>query len=50
VGDVVWVKQNAAKTAAYTANTTYGTVAPTTLTAADDFDIFWIRNANIWTV
>jgi len=50
VGDVVWVKQNAAKTASYTASATYGTVAPTTLTANDDFDIFWIRNANVWTV
>ena len=49
-GDVVWVKQNAAKTAAYTVSAAYGTVAPTTLTAADDFDIFWIRNANVWTV
>jgi len=49
-GDVIWIKQNAAKTASYTASATYGTVAPTTLTAADDFDIFWIWNANIWTV
>jgi hypothetical protein len=49
-GGIIWVKQNAAKTAAYTASATYGTVAPTTLTAADDFDIFWNRDSNIWAV
>jgi hypothetical protein len=49
-GSIIWVKQNAAKTAAYTASATYGTIAPTTLTAADDFDIFWIRNTNTWAV
>jgi hypothetical protein len=49
-GDVIWVKQNAAKTTAYTANAVYGTIAPTTLTAADDFDVLWRRNSNYWMV
>jgi hypothetical protein len=49
-GDVVWVKQNGTKTSSFTTNAIYGTIAPTTLTAADDFDILWIKNTDIWTV